>query len=405
METVMQRMHGNLTTLPPGAAGTYDKAGELTSSVLSGTTTGYTYNADGQRLNATQGPTTLASATWNGAEEPTSYSDGAASMTAASYDGNGLRASATTGGTTQGYTWDTQTGNAQAANPGAPPQGGVPQLLMDSGNAYIYTSGTAPAEQVNLSTGAITYLVTDTLGSVRGTVNSSGTLTGTASYDAWGNPETSGGLTATTPFGYAGGYTDPTGLTYSINRYYDPGTGQFISVDPDLIQTQAAYAYAGDNPITGTDPTGLNVKQEHCEIGSNWAATLEVRFCAKSNKTFSGGRWYGEVSARSVYGGPLTKMGAYRIWLVVCGSHNTDCHQGLGVMHPRGYGAHPSIYTHVFVTVCSGYVSVHVAGVWAKSTNGKATQPMPLRNAAHVTCTGFFAVPAGEVPDVLCTPC
>jgi YD repeat-containing protein len=46
---------GNLTTLPPGATGTYDHAGELTSSVLSGTTTSYTYNADGERLSAKQG--------------------------------------------------------------------------------------------------------------------------------------------------------------------------------------------------------------------------------------------------------------------------------------------------------------------------------------------------------------
>ena len=42
----------NLTTLPDGAAATYDKASELTSSTLSGTTTNYAYNTDGQRLSA-----------------------------------------------------------------------------------------------------------------------------------------------------------------------------------------------------------------------------------------------------------------------------------------------------------------------------------------------------------------
>jgi RHS repeat-associated protein len=120
-------------------------------------------------------------------------------------------------------------------------------LLMDSINAYIYTnisgnSGAAPLEQVNLSTGATTYLSTDVLGSVRGTVSSSGTLTATTSYDAWGNPQKSAGLTATTPYGYAGGYTDPDGLVYLIDRYYDSATGQFISVDPDVSQTMASYA-------------------------------------------------------------------------------------------------------------------------------------------------------------------
>jgi RHS repeat-associated protein len=52
-----------------------------------------------------------------------------------------------------------------------------------------------------------------------------------------GAPPTTDGLTATTAFGYAGGYTDPDGLIYLINRYYDPATGQFTSVDPDVVDT------------------------------------------------------------------------------------------------------------------------------------------------------------------------
>ena len=135
--------------------------------------------------------------------------------------------------------------------------GQIPDLLMDSGNAYIYTSGIAPAEQVNLATGTITYLDTDLLGSVRGVVNASGGLTGTSSYDAWGNPQ-GGGLTATTPFGFAGGYTDPTGLIYLVKRYYDPQTGQLLSVDPALSQTQQPYGYASGNPVSMTDPTGMS---------------------------------------------------------------------------------------------------------------------------------------------------
>lgn len=141
---------------------------------------------------------------------------------------------------TQSYLWNGQTQN----------------LLMDSTNAYIYAAGNAPAEQVNLATGAPVYLVTDSLGSVRGTVNSSGTLTGTTSYDAWGNPLTTGGLTSTTPFGYAGGYTDPDGLIYLVNRYYDPQTGQFLSLDPDVDQTLDPYSYTDGNPVSQKDPNG-----------------------------------------------------------------------------------------------------------------------------------------------------
>jgi RHS repeat-associated protein len=148
-----------------------------------------------------------------------------------------------TAAATQQYVW-----NANAA---------IPEMIMDSGNAYLYGNGVTPTEQVNLSTGGITHLVADSLGSVRGTVSSSGALSGTTSYDAWGNPQTTGGLTATTPFGFAGGYTDPTGLIYLINRYYDPSTGQFLSVDPEVRKTLQPYAYTAGNPVSQTDPTGL----------------------------------------------------------------------------------------------------------------------------------------------------
>jgi RHS repeat-associated protein len=55
-----------------------------------------------------------------------------------------------------------------------------------------------------------------------------------------------------------GAYTDPTGLLYLINRYYDPATGQFVSVDPMVNETEQAYAYAGDNPVNDVDPSGLS---------------------------------------------------------------------------------------------------------------------------------------------------
>ena len=130
------------------------------------------------------------------------------------------------------------------------------QLSWTDSYAYIYDGGAAPAEQVSLSSGAVTYLVVHALGSVRGTANSSGALTGAANYDAWGNPETAGGLTAMTPFGYAGGYTDPDGLIYLVDRYYDPQTGQFKSVDPAISRTLEPYEYANGNPVDNADPTG-----------------------------------------------------------------------------------------------------------------------------------------------------
>jgi RHS repeat-associated protein len=237
----------NLTTLPTGATASYDDASELTSSVLSGTTTDYTYDADGNRTEATVAGTTTTAA-YNGASQLTGYSNSAADMTTASYDGEGVRASAAStpsgeGSTTQHFVWNEN--------------GSIPQLLMDSTNAYLYGPGSTPIEQVNLSSGTIKYLVSDALGSVRGIVNSSGSLTHSTTYDAWGNPETTGGLASETPIGFTGGYTDPSGLLYLINRYYDPTTGQFLNVDPLVAATEAPYFYAGDDPVRTTDLSGL----------------------------------------------------------------------------------------------------------------------------------------------------
>jgi hypothetical protein len=46
------------------------------------------------------------------------------------------------------------------------------------------------------------------------------------------------------------------GLMYLTNRYYDPETAQFISVDPLVGMTRQAYAYAADDPVNETDPNG-----------------------------------------------------------------------------------------------------------------------------------------------------
>lgn len=54
-----------------------------------------------------------------------------------------------------------------------------------------------------------------------------------------------------------------TGLTHVGAREYDPGVGQFISVDPllalDQHQSLNGYAYANNTPVTASDPTGMGI--------------------------------------------------------------------------------------------------------------------------------------------------
>ena len=41
------------------------------------------------------------------------------------------------------------------------------------------------------------------------------------------------------------------------NRYYDLYSGQFLSVDPLVAQTNQPYEYANDDPVNQGDPDGL----------------------------------------------------------------------------------------------------------------------------------------------------
>jgi len=60
---------------------------------------------------------------------------------------------------------------------------------------------------------------------------------------------------------FTGETQDPTGLYYLRARWYDPGTGRFLTRDPfpglaALPQTQHPYVYVGNNPVNLVDPGG-----------------------------------------------------------------------------------------------------------------------------------------------------
>ncbi|TDV48680.1 RHS repeat-associated protein [Actinophytocola oryzae] len=63
---------------------------------------------------------------------------------------------------------------------------------------------------------------------------------------------------------FIGGYQDTTSLVHIGAREYDPSTGRFSTVDPVLDpadpQSWNGYAYAGNNPVDHSDPTG-----EYCD--------------------------------------------------------------------------------------------------------------------------------------------
>lgn len=158
------------------------------------------------------------------------------------YNGDGLRMSKMPAGSAgpQQYVYDTT--------------GSVPKVLSDGSSYYVYGADGYPLEMIQGST--VTWYHHDRVGSTRVLTNSSGAVTGTASYTPYGVSTTTG---LTTPLGYTGAYADAdTSLIYLINRYYDPTTGQFLSVDPLVAETGQPYFYAGDNPVNAIDPNGLD---------------------------------------------------------------------------------------------------------------------------------------------------
>lgn len=85
-------------------------------------------------------------------------------------------------------------------------------------------------------------------------------VTGSTAYDPFGTETATNGTTPAV--GYQSGYTDPaTGDVNMAARWYQPGTGSFASrdtwqLDPSPSAQANRYAYANDDPVNGTDPTG-----------------------------------------------------------------------------------------------------------------------------------------------------
>jgi len=204
------------------------------------------YNRDGDRVAVTD---TVSGAATSGRYDQADRLIGVASGVTTSnyaYDGDGLRQGKTVTGVATGYTWDmTQ---------------GLPTLLQEQTGAtttrYIAGPDELPLEQVDAN-GNTLYSYRDQLGSTRELGDASGRIVAASRYDAYGNPLAKTG-TASTPFGYAGAYTDgESGLQYLQARYYDPATAQFLTRDPLVSMTGQPYAYTGNNPLNATDPAGL----------------------------------------------------------------------------------------------------------------------------------------------------
>ena len=398
------------------ASAGYDQAGELCwtsassstntcGSPPSGSTT-FSTNTDGERTltqPASGNPQsyswdsslgTLSCANVNGTTCSTSSPTSTSSVYG--YNGDGLRTSSTLSSGSTAYTWDTS--------------GSTPRLFADGTRDYLYLPGSnVPVEQISSSTSSPTadLLLTDANSSVRGLVQlSSGTnqneLVNYTDYDAYGNPITEsggttepGGLTTpqtsinsnyvgSTPFGFGGGYTDPTGLIYLVHRYYDPATGQFVSADPLVQETQEPYSYAGDDPVNGHDSTGnATTEDDFGDIRAPYNQLINITFSIPYD---NGSQYYFQTCKFSIelvnaYQANGTKYGRAGLKLNVgyCNTGTTD----EATVRARNLNNQvgPLFYVHVFHVL----VWATVGGDIDQSAVG-VCQEQPVGQSANYEC-------------------
>lgn len=86
-----------------------------------------------------------------------------------------------------------------------------------------------------------------------------------------------------TPLRFPGQYYDSeTDLVQNWNRFYDPASGRYLESEPLLMLPRRAtvYSYAGSNPITRYDPTGLYIRvlATYLPVTYGWAPPGKVGY-------------------------------------------------------------------------------------------------------------------------------
>lgn len=230
---------GSPTQLANGTTQVFSGASELTSSTSSAGTTTYSYDTAGDRVSALPPSGPAQTYCYDQASRLVSQTSGCA--TTYTYQGDGVRLTSDVTGTTETFVYDTAAG-------------GTPVLLSDGVNDYVYGPSGGLLEVVSASAGT-DYALTDDLHSPRVLMDSTGSVAATFTYSPTGALQSQSGIVL--PIGFTGGYSTDGVLIYLIARYYDPTTGQFLTVDPDVATTLSPYGYVDGDPVNASDPTGL----------------------------------------------------------------------------------------------------------------------------------------------------
>jgi RHS repeat-associated protein len=118
---------------------------------------------------------------------------------------------------------------------------------------YVFGPGIDEPLAKRAANGSVAHFGVDGLGSVVLSTDSLGAVLSSTGYSPWGE-------TVIVPpelFGYTGREAGGPSWYYRA-RYYDGGHGRYLTEDP-VRETTNWYAYVGNDPINGVDPSGLTL--------------------------------------------------------------------------------------------------------------------------------------------------
>ncbi|MDT3443840.1 RHS repeat-associated core domain-containing protein [Pseudofrankia sp. BMG5.37] len=232
---------GNRTSAG-GTSATYDARNRLASSG----STSYAYTARGTLSTKTTG----------------------SNVTTTVFDAFDRLVSHTAGTTTTSYTYDGLDRIATRTH------GGAYNFLYNGVEKEPATDGTSAFARgpdgalIGAGTGSGDWVTLDNAhGDVVAAFTTDGaSVTESRSYDPFGQP--SAPASPDLAVGFQGSWTDPdTDLVAAQARWYDPGTGMFLSRDTFALPWTGTaadnrYTYAGANPLTHSDVTGLRASTD-----------------------------------------------------------------------------------------------------------------------------------------------
>ncbi|XVV15800.1 polymorphic toxin-type HINT domain-containing protein [Actinoplanes sp. CA-131856] len=285
---------------------TYDAVGSRTklvdrSAATGGTTTSYV-NGCSTGCNRTGAQPHTLTATKDNADPTTFVYDVAGNLlsrTATSgrnqtlkWDDEGRLAEVTTGSGTTKYLYDADGNQLIRRDPGrtsffAADTEVVINTAADPvvslGAVRTYTQGgggAAVAVRSTLPGGGTHYLISDGHDSATLSMDVTTQEVSRQQFKPYGEDRRSENATAWPDMtrGYLGAARNTdTGYTDTGARKYDPALGRFISPDPLLVLTDPSqlggYTYAGANPVTNSDPSGLRIdpNETGCAAGNGGA--------------------------------------------------------------------------------------------------------------------------------------